>query len=89
MQRAVPAVDRIAQGDDAGALAQAFDYAVARGARIVLAGWATRQRSRALEDAVIADFRKQIADIERDFEEEAEAESQRYDALGDDDESVE
>ena len=44
---------------------------------------------RALEDAVIADFRKQIVDIERDFEEEAEAESRRYDALGDDDESVE
>ena len=44
---------------------------------------------RALEDAVIADFRKQIADIERDFEEEAKAESRRYDALGDDDESVE
>ena len=44
---------------------------------------------RALEDAVIADFRKQIADIECDFEEEAEAESRRYDALGDDDESVE
>ena len=42
-----------------------------------------------LEDAVIADFRKQIADIECDFEEEAEAESRRYDALGDDDESVE
>ena len=44
---------------------------------------------RALEDAVIADFRKQIADIECDFEEEAEAENRRYDALGDDDESVE
>ena len=44
---------------------------------------------RALEDAVIADFRKQIADIECDFEEEAEADSRRYDALGDDDESVE
>ena len=38
---------------------------------------------------MIADFRKQIADIERDFEEEAEAESRRCDALGDDDESVE
>ena len=38
---------------------------------------------------MIADFRKQIADIECDFEEEAEAESRRYDALGDDDESVE
>ena len=37
---------------------------------------------RALEDAV-------IADIECDFEEEAEAENRRYDALGDDDESVE